>query len=75
MDRYFDDKLAELETKQPALIVVQKTDRDLIEELSRRQGYVAFMRSYRPIAEDDEVQVMLRDADVSQAPSPAAASD
>lgn len=75
VDRYFDDKLAELETKQPALIVVQKTDRDLIEELSRRQGYVAFMRSYRPIAEDDEVQVMLRDADVSQAPSPAAASD
>lgn len=74
-DRYIDGKLAELEAKRPAVIIVQKTDRGLNAELSRRQDYVGFMRDYRQIAEDDGVQVMLRNAGISQAGSPAEASN
>ncbi|NUS22350.1 MAG: hypothetical protein HOQ25_21610 [Mesorhizobium sp.] len=74
-DRYIDGKLAELEAKRPMMIILQKNDRALAEELSRRQDYVRFTQDYRPIAEDESVRVLLRDARVSQAPSPAAASD
>ena len=74
-DRYIDDKLAELETKQPTVIIVQKTDKDWNAELSRREDYVNFMRNYQQIAEDDEVQVLLRNAGVSQAQGPATASN
>lgn len=74
-DRYIDGKLAELETKRPTMLIVQKNDRALAEELSRRQAYVRFLQDYRPVAEDETVRVLLRDARVSQAPSPAAASD
>ncbi|WP_156913468.1 hypothetical protein [Mesorhizobium sp. WSM3224] len=66
-DRYIDDKLAELQTKRPTVIVVQKADKDWTAELSRRQDYVNFMRNYQPIAEDDEVQVLLRSAGIGQA--------
>ena len=59
----------------PAVIIVQKADPTLTEELSRRPDYVRFLQDYRAIAEDQTVQVLLRDPRVSQAPSPAAASD
>ncbi|RWM10295.1 MAG: hypothetical protein E5X80_07585 [Mesorhizobium sp.] len=74
-NRYIDGKLAELEAKRPAVIIVQKTDRGLNAELSRRQDYIGFMRDYRQIAEDNGMQVMLRNAGVSQAGSPAEASN
>ncbi|WP_217576380.1 hypothetical protein [Mesorhizobium sp. GbtcB19] len=61
-DRYINDKLAELQAKQPAVIIVQKADKNWIAELSRQQDYVDFMRNYQQIAEDDEVQVLLRNA-------------
>ncbi|TPJ74362.1 hypothetical protein [Mesorhizobium sp. B2-7-1] len=74
-DRYIDGKLAELETKRPMMLIIQKNDSVLAEELSRHQDYVRFTQDYRPIAEDETVRVLLRDARVSQAPSPAATSD
>ncbi|TGP51654.1 hypothetical protein EN873_18600 [bacterium M00.F.Ca.ET.230.01.1.1] len=74
-DRYIDGKLAELEMKRPAVIIVQKADSTLTEALSRRQDYVRFLQDYRPVAEDETVRVLLRDARVSRAPSPAEASD
>ncbi|MDX8525317.1 hypothetical protein RFM68_12425 [Mesorhizobium sp. MSK_1335] len=74
-DRYIDGKLAELETKRPTMIIIQKNDRALAEELSRRPDYVRFTQDYRAVAEDETVRVLLRDTSVSQAPSPAAASD
>lgn len=61
-ERYINDKLAELEAKQPTVIIVQKTDKDWNAELSRRQDYVNFMRNYQQIAEDEGVQVLLRRA-------------
>jgi len=74
-DRYIGGKLAELEAKRPTVIIMQKGDIMLTEELSRRQDYVRFMHDYQQVAEDDSVQVMLHTADVSHAPSPAAAAD
>ncbi|ESZ05382.1 hypothetical protein NKH47_01100 [Mesorhizobium sp. M1060] len=73
-DRYIDDKLAQLETNQPSLVIVQKEDILWLTELSGRQDFVRFMQHYRQIAEDDTLRVLVRD-DFSRAPSPAAASD
>ncbi|SFN57282.1 hypothetical protein SAMN03159463_00032 [Mesorhizobium sp. NFR06] len=74
-DRYIDDKLAELETKQPTVIIVEKDDKEWNAELSRWQDYVNFMRNYREIAEDDEVQVLLRNPAMSQGQRPAVAAN
>ncbi|WP_112097223.1 hypothetical protein [Mesorhizobium hawassense] len=65
-DRYIEGKIAELETKQPAVIIVEKKDVDWNAELSRWQGYVNFLRGYQQIAEDDEVRVLLRNAGTAQ---------
>ncbi|TPI43378.1 glycosyltransferase family 39 protein [Mesorhizobium sp. B3-1-6] len=74
-DRYIDGKLAELETKRPTILIIQKNNQASAEELSRHQDYVRLMQDYRPIAEDETVRVLLRDTRVSPAPSPAEASD
>ncbi|MDG4878321.1 hypothetical protein P9273_24910 [Mesorhizobium sp. WSM4935] len=66
-DRYIESKLAELEAQQPAMIIVEKIDRDWNEELARWQDYVNFLRGYQQIAENDEVQVLLRNAGATQA--------
>ncbi|MBZ9703848.1 MULTISPECIES: hypothetical protein [unclassified Mesorhizobium] len=73
-DRYIDAKLAELETNQPSLVIVQKPDILWLTELSGRQDFVRFMQGYRQIAEDDTLRVLLRE-DASRPSSPAAASD
>ncbi|WP_246685898.1 hypothetical protein [Mesorhizobium sp. B2-4-6] len=66
-DRYIESKLAELEARQPAMIIVEKIDRDWNTELARWQDYVNFMRGYQQIAENDELQVLLRDPGTAQA--------
>ena len=73
-DHYIDGKLDELKTKRPMLIIIQKTDTAMNAALSSRQDYASFLSGYEMIAEDDNVRVMLRNAGLSQAPSPAAAS-
>ncbi|MDX8534605.1 hypothetical protein RFM41_25570 [Mesorhizobium sp. VK25A] len=66
-DRYIEGKLAELEAKQPSMIIIEKNDRDWNAELARWQDYVNFLRGYQQIAEDDQVQVLLRNAGTAQA--------
>ncbi|WP_434724780.1 hypothetical protein [Mesorhizobium sp. RIZ17] len=67
VDRYVESKLAELETKQPAVIIIEKKDRGWIAELVRRQDYVNFLRGYQQIAENDDLQVLLRNPGTGQA--------
>ncbi|TPI46290.1 hypothetical protein FJW05_15685 [Mesorhizobium sp. B2-9-1] len=66
-DRYIESKIAELENQKPAMIIVEKIDRDWNAELARWQDYVNFLRGYRQIAENDELQVLLRNAGTAQA--------
>ncbi|TPJ35147.1 hypothetical protein FJ418_09500 [Mesorhizobium sp. B2-8-3] len=67
VDRYIEGKLAELEARQPAVIIIEKKDRDWNAELARWRDYVNFMRGYQQIAENDELQVLLRDPGTAQA--------
>ena len=60
-DRYIDDKLGQLETTRPSLVIVQKADTLWLSELSGRQDFVRFMQGYRQIAEDDTLRVLVRD--------------
>lgn len=73
-DRYIDDKLAQLETRRPSLVIVQKADILWLTELSGRQDFVRFMQGYRQIAEDDTLRVLVRN-DARLPSSPDAASD
>ncbi|WP_224546334.1 hypothetical protein [Mesorhizobium sp. CA16] len=66
-ERYIESKIAELETQKPAMIIVEKKDRDWNAELAQWQDYTNFLRRYQQIAEDDEVQVLLRNAGTAQA--------
>ena len=59
-DHYIDDKLAQLETTRPSLVIVQKADTLWLTELSGRQDFVRFMQGYRQIAEDDTLRVLVR---------------
>jgi len=74
-DRYIDGKLAELEKRRPDVIIVQKADPTLTDDLSHRRDYLRFLQDYRQVAEDETVRVLLRNPGVTPAPSPAAASD
>ncbi|TPN84223.1 hypothetical protein FJ987_12810 [Mesorhizobium sp. CU2] len=67
VDRYIDDKLAELEAKQPVVIIVEKADVNWNEELSLHQDYVNFLRSYNQTAEDDKLLVLVRKSATAQA--------
>jgi hypothetical protein len=73
-DRYIDDKLAQLETRRPSLVIVQKADILWLTELSGRQDFVRFMQGYRQIAEDETLRVLVRN-DARLPSSPDAASD
>jgi hypothetical protein len=68
-------KLAELNRIAPDILLVQKDDSLWQDYFVSREGYAAFMASYRKLAEDDTVTAYVRREPARPAGSPASGSD
>ena len=59
-ERLVDEKMAELGSSSPDVILLQKEDSMWQERLARHPAYASFIENYRPLAESDVLEAWLR---------------